>query len=81
MKVWQVQEAKGRFSELVDRSIKDGPQMVTRHGEEAVVVVAAAEYRRLSGASPRLLDCLLQAPRGEPMDLERPLEAIRDLSL
>jgi prevent-host-death family protein len=46
MKIWQVQEAKGRFSELVECSIKDGPQMVTRHGAEAVVVVAADEFRR-----------------------------------
>jgi prevent-host-death family protein len=81
MKIWQVQEAKGRFSELVDCSIKDGPQMVTRHGEEAVVVVAADEFRRLSGQTPRLLDCLLNAPRGEPLALERSAEAIRDLAL
>jgi hypothetical protein len=81
MKIWQVQEAKGRFSELVDCSIKDGPQMVTRHGEEAVVVVAADEFRRLSGQTLRLLDCLLNAPRGEPLPLERSAEAIRDLAL
>jgi prevent-host-death family protein len=81
MKIWQVQEAKGRFSELVECSIQDGPQMVTRHGAEAVVVVAADEFRRLSGQTPRLLDCLLQAPRGEPLALDRCPEAIRDLPL
>jgi antitoxin Phd len=81
MKIWQVQEAKGRFSELVECSIKEGPQMVTRHGAEAVVVVAADEFRRLSGQTPRLLDCLLQAPRGEPLALERSPEVVRDLPL
>jgi len=81
MKIWQVQEAKGRFSELVECSIQDGPQMVTRHGQEAVVVVAADEFRRLSGQTPRLLDCLLQAPRGEPLALDRSPEAVRHLPL
>ena len=55
--------------------------MVTRHGEEAVVAVAADEFRRLSGQTPRLLDCLLYAPRGEPLLLERAAEAIRDMGL
>jgi prevent-host-death family protein len=81
MKIWQVQEAKGRFSELVECSINEGPQMVTRRGQEAVVVVAADEFRRLSGQTPRLLDCLLQAPRGEPLALDRSPEAVRDMPL
>ena len=55
--------------------------MVTRHGAEAVVVVAADEFRRLSGQTPRLLDCLLQAPRGEALALERSPEVVRDLPL
>jgi antitoxin Phd len=48
MMIWQVQEAKQRFSELVRRALDDGPQIVTRHGQEVVVVVAAAEYQRLT---------------------------------
>lgn len=55
--------------------------MVTRHGHEAVVVVAADEFRRLSGHTPRLLDCLLQAPRGESLAVDRSSEAVRDLTL
>ena len=81
MHTWQLQEAKSRFSEVVDLSLKEGPQMVTRRGEEAVVILAADEYRRLSGLTPRLMDCLLNAPRGEPLELERYQEAIRDISL
>jgi antitoxin Phd len=46
---WQLQEAKQRFSELVRRAEREGPQVVTRHGEEVVVVVPAEEYRRMSG--------------------------------
>ena len=46
---WQVQEAKQRFSELIRRATQEGPQVVTRHGEEVVVVVAAEEYHRMAG--------------------------------
>jgi prevent-host-death family protein len=45
---WQVQEAKQRFSELVRRTLEEGPQVVTRHGEEVVVVVPVEEYRRMT---------------------------------
>jgi len=81
MHTWQLQEAKSRFSELVDLTLKEGPQMVTRHGEEAVVILAAKDYRLLSGQTPRLMDCLLNAPRGEPLVLDRSRETIRDLVL
>ena len=81
MHTWQLQEAKSRFSEIVDRSLTEGPQMVTRRGEEAVVILAADEYRRLSGQTPRLMDCLLNAPRGEALVFERSPEAIRDIAL
>nr|BFE80969.1 hypothetical protein GCM10020093_035700 [Planobispora longispora] len=46
---WQVQEAKQRFSEVVRRAVSEGPQVVTRHGEEVAVVIDIAEYRRLKG--------------------------------
>ena len=81
MHTWQLQEAKSRFSEVVDLTLTEGPQMVTRRGEEAVVILAADEYRRLSGQTPRLMDCLLNAPRGEPLVLERSPEAVRDIVL
>jgi prevent-host-death family protein len=81
MHTWQLQEAKSRFSEMVDRSLTEGPRMVTRRGVEAVVILAADEYRRLSGQTPRLMDCLLNAPRGEALVFERSPEAIRDIAL
>jgi PHD/YefM family antitoxin component YafN of YafNO toxin-antitoxin module len=55
--------------------------MVTRRGKEAVVVLAADEYRRLTGQTPCLIDCLLNAPRGEPLLLERSPQAIRNIAL
>lgn len=47
---WLLQDAKARFSELVRRVEAEGPQFVTVHGREAVVVVSAEEFRRLKGA-------------------------------
>ena len=81
MRTWQLQEAKSRFSEVVDLTLKEGPQLVTRRGEEAVVILAAKDYRRLSGQTTNLMDCLLNAPRGEPLVLDRSRESIRDLVL
>ncbi|MBT0569689.1 type II toxin-antitoxin system Phd/YefM family antitoxin [Curvibacter sp. CHRR-16] len=81
MHTWQLQEAKSRFSELVDLTLKEGPQLVTRRGEEAVVILAAHDYRRLSGQTANLMDCLLNAPRGEALVLDRSSKAIRDIAL
>lgn len=47
-KTWQLQEAKAKFSQVVDDALKDGPQVITRHGREAVVVVSHASYVALT---------------------------------
>lgn len=46
MKAWPVQDAKARFSELLEACIADGPQLVTRRGTETAVLVPVAEWRR-----------------------------------
>jgi prevent-host-death family protein len=69
---WQVQDAKQRFSELVQRALDEGPQLVTRRGKEAVVVVAADEYRRLTGGAPDFKTFLLSAPDLSDLDLDSP---------
>ena len=57
---WQVQDAKARFSEMLNRCLEDGPQVVSRRGEAAAVLVAMPEWRRLQGAArPTLKDLLL----------------------
>ena len=80
MRTWPLQDAKSRFSELVDRTLSEGPQLVTRPGAGAVVVLPAPEYRRLAGQDS-LLSTLLHAPRGEPLDVERPTDPIRPIEL
>jgi antitoxin Phd len=51
---WQLQEAKNRLSEVVDRALAEGPQPVTRHGKEVVVIVSKEEFdRRRRRRGPR----------------------------
>jgi prevent-host-death family protein len=64
---WPVQEAKARFSELLERSTTEGPQIVTKRGVETAVLMPIDEWRRLQQrARPTLKDLLLaQEPRFE----------------
>ena len=60
MKSWPVQDAKARFSEFLEACLVEGPQMVTKRGTEAAVLVPAAEWRRLHAtAKPSLKELLL----------------------
>jgi prevent-host-death family protein len=60
MKTWPVQDAKARFSEFLDACIKDGPQLVTKRGAEAAVLVPVEEWRRLTAtARPSIKQLLL----------------------
>jgi antitoxin Phd len=52
MRRWQLQEAKAKFSELLDKVATEGPQVVTRRGIEEAVVVPMAEWRRLKETAP-----------------------------
>lgn len=84
MRTWPVQEAKARFSEFLDACLLEGPQMVTRRGTEAAVLVSVQEWRRLqSAARPSLKELLLSdqartdlvvAPRGQAK--RRPVESM-----
>jgi antitoxin Phd len=73
---WQLQEAKQKFSELVRRTLEEGPQVVTKHGEEVVVVVPVEEFRRMSKDGEKKMDFkeyLMSAPEGlEHIIPERP---------
>lgn len=81
---WILQDAKARFSELVRRVRSDGPQHVTVHGREEVVVIAAEEFRRLEGrpSGKALVEAMRASPQG-PVTLEpaRGSMPVRDVSL
>ncbi|HKM65400.1 MAG TPA: type II toxin-antitoxin system prevent-host-death family antitoxin [Acidisphaera sp.] len=81
---WLLQDAKARFSELVRRARSEGPQHVTVHGREEVVVVAAEEFRRLTGApTGKALVAALQASpdRGTDIEPSRGPLPVRDVGL
>ncbi len=61
MSSWPVQDAKARFSEFLEASLKEGPQIVTRRGTEAAVLVPIEEWRRLQQAARPSLKKLLLA--------------------
>jgi len=74
MASWQVQDAKARFSEFLNATLKKGPQVVTRRGVETAVLVPIAEWRRLQKAArPSLKSLLLgsDAPQFEDLVTER----------
>jgi prevent-host-death family protein len=60
---WQIQEAKQRFSEVIRAVASEGPQIITRHGEDVAVIVDIAEYRRLTSPAKDLTRVLLGPPR------------------
>jgi prevent-host-death family protein len=59
---WPLQDAKNRFSEVVQRARREGPQTVTLRGERAAIVLSAADYDALTAARPSLVDDLLAGP-------------------
>jgi len=67
MAAWKVQDAKARFSELLDVTIKKGPQIVTRRGQEAAVLVPIEEWRRLQRAARPGLKALLLGAGPRPL--------------
>jgi prevent-host-death family protein len=71
MMKWQVQEAKTRFSELLDRASTEGPQIVTRHGAERAVVLSIEDYRVLASYKPDFKGHLLGGPKVDDFPVER----------
>jgi prevent-host-death family protein len=78
---WQLQTAKQHFSELVERARNEGPQVVTKHGKDAVVVVSAEEYTRLRGSEPSLVEFIRAAPDFGALQLDRTRDDGRDVEL
>lgn len=70
---WALQDAKARFSEVVRKAKTEGPQRITVHGREEVVVVSVEEYRRVKGqrSGQALVKVLQDSPLGD-VRIERP---------
>lgn len=78
---WQLQEAKQRFSDLVRRTLDEGPQVVTRHGEEVVVVIPAQDYRRAQHEAPDFAEFILAGPDFDTLELGGERQFPRDVEL
>jgi antitoxin Phd len=64
VKNWPVQDAKARFSEMLDMCLKEGPQVITRRGAEAAVLVPVEDWRRLKRSAAPTLKALLLTDTG-----------------
>ncbi len=79
---WQLQEAKNRFSEVVDEALAHGPQTVTRHGREVVVILSIDEYKRMKQPQKNLFQFMQESPLyGLELDLARSKDLPRDIDL
>jgi antitoxin Phd len=74
MSKWQIQEAKTRFSELIDRACTEGPQTITRHGTDRAVMLSITEYRKLAASRPEFKAHLLGGPKVDEFCVERDLD-------
>ncbi len=79
--VWQLQDAKQKFSELVRKTLTEGPQTVSRHGEEVVMMVSVETYRRLTGETLDFKAYLAAAPDLDLLELDRDDSAARVVEL
>ena len=79
---WKLQDAKNRFSELVQQAIARGPQIVTRRGKETVIVMSMDDYKKLAPRDTSLSRFFRSAPvDGEDLDLTRSKDAPREVEL
>lgn len=81
--MWQLAEAKNKFSEVFTKAMTEGPQTITRRGEEAVLV-SRAEFDRMASAQPKKMtlgEYLLRGPSLEGLDLERDRSPGREVDL
>lgn len=81
MTKWPVQDAKTRFSELIERAGTEGPQTITRHGAERAVVLSIEDYRVLASYKPDFKAHLLGGPKVDDFDMERDPDTGRDVEL
>ena len=80
--IWQLQDAKNKFSNLVDKAHHDGPQVVTKHGKESVVIIAIEDYQKLNRPKSDFVSFFKKSPlAGLDLDLTRDKSPSRDIEL
>ena len=82
MRTWQLQEAKGKFSEVVKRAQSQGPQNITVHGEPVAVLISRRDYLKLTHPKPGLVELLRASPFvGSGLEVTREQTATRKIRL
>lgn len=71
MAEWQIQEAKARFGEMVEKTRTEGPQTITRHGRERAVLLSIEDYRALLSWQSDVRAILLGGPKVDDFSIER----------
>lgn len=80
--IWQLQEAKSKFSNLVEKALHQGPQFVTKHGNNAVVILSFKEYQDMTKPKSDLVAFLRSSPLVNiELDISRDKNAPRDIEL
>ena len=80
--IWQVQEAKNKFSRLVEKARYEGPQFVTRHGKETVVVISVEDYQKLVKPKSNLFNFIQSSPLSKAsLIIERDKSMARDIEI
>ena len=77
---WKLADAKNRLSEVVNRTLSEGPQTITRRQDE-VVVISKADFLKLQGKAPSFVEFLMSGPSFEGVDLKRSTDEMRKVSL
>jgi prevent-host-death family protein len=81
MAIWQIQHAKARLSEVIERARNEGPQTITRHGAARAVVLSIENYRALIRQRPDFGEYLLGGPKVDDFSIERDPDTGRAVDL
>ncbi len=78
-KQWQLQEAKNKFSEVVDKAIEEGAQVITRRGVEVAIVLSYTEYRQMIASKKKISEFFSESPLvEEDLNLSRDKSYVRE---
>ncbi len=79
---WQLQDAKNRLSQVVDKAVHEGPQTITLRGKPTAVLISVDAFRKLTQRRTKLSTFFAESPlRGVTLDLTRRTDASRDIDL
>jgi prevent-host-death family protein len=82
MEHWQLQDAKNRFSEVVQKALEHGPQLITRRGVKTVVVMSVEDYQQLTKPKMNIVDFFRKSPLKDiEIDLKRDKDIGREIDL